>query len=74
MEWTYVTFQGRNSGSPPRPLKAQALPLKQLWSQGIDPATRQQLLLILSRAAAKAALEGATLLAKPHQPMEASDE
>lgn len=52
MELTHVRVQGTNPGSPPRLAQAITLPLDQLWSRGIDPKTREQVLRVLSRVAA----------------------
>lgn len=74
MELTHVALQGTNTGSPPRPPKRVTLPLNQLWNQGVDQSTRQQVLRILSHAAARQTLAAATRLTKPLEPREANDE
>ena len=74
MEWTHVPVQGTNTGSPPHLPKRLTLPLNELWNQGIDPSTRQQVLRILSHVAAKQTLAAATRLTKPLEAREANDE
>jgi hypothetical protein len=74
MELTYVAVHGTNAGPPPRLSKPISLPLNQLWTQGVLPNTRQQILQILSRAAGKSIQVVATPLTKPLEPREVSDE
>jgi len=74
MELTHVRVQGTNTGPPPRPPKSLTLPLNQLWNRGIDPSTRQQVLRILSYAAAKPSRGVETPLTNPLETREVSDE
>jgi len=53
MELTHVPVQGPNTSPPPRLPQAVRLPLDRLWTAGIDPKTRQKVLQILSRVAAR---------------------
>ena len=49
---THVFVQGANS-PPPRSSEVISLPLANLWTRGIDPNTRRDVLQILSRIAVK---------------------
>lgn len=53
MKLTHAKVQGPNSRPPPRTANQVAIPIGQLWNQGLDAQTRGQLLEILSRATAR---------------------
>jgi hypothetical protein len=74
MEMTHANVQGPNNCPPPRSPKPVTLALHQVWNQGLPPETRQQVLQILSLAAARHAQADSNKLTTPLDNKEANDE